>query len=196
MNQSRLKNLPFDPSKPLMDNVRRELIKIVENEFAAQATIFHSKAEEARERFLVKYRKENRFEALRRKADSLQRKRDRMMETFRQKEREREAAIDAEIATAWEEVFRLGIDENGLVSDRYGMKKEHREKMQSLRQRLAAIGEAVIPATNLKNKVIGRLLIATTTGEAMFILKEVLGNGVLPDIEVNQLKALPSPEKQ
>jgi len=43
---------------------------------------------------------------------------------------------------------------------------------------------------NLKNKIIARLLIATTTGEAMVILREVLGNGVLPTIKKDEYLAL------
>ena len=77
----------------------------------------------------------------------------------------------------------------------YGAKPTPRQRVAA--DRLKRLFEAVEknrPDQTLESKLVARLHLSTTVGEAVVILREVLGNGVLPAITVSELRALPAPQ--
>lgn len=77
------------------------------------------------------------------------------------------------------------MQENGqIIYNTY-----NNERAITARDRLNKLLDAVAmskPQT-YKNKIISRLWMSDNMGEAMVILREVLGNGVIPTLDKNQL---------
>lgn len=154
-----LETLPIKASTPLTEGSKTQLIKIIENEFKNQTTLFDAQLQEARTKFLDKYKKEVDFT--------------KKLATVKK--------LQAELHNAQVALNDTGLDENGKVQG-YG------KAGQAVFERMDESAKLIQPATNHKNKIITRMLMCSTYGEAMVIMNSVLGNGILPSMTTAQIE--------
>ena len=166
----RIEDLPVNPQAPLTGEVRTQLVKIIEAEFNAQSTVYNSKMQEEQDRILERHKRRlgfHRFmaelEALNDQAEALDRKKNALLLRFKD----------------------TPFEANGNFTQ-YNLTPVGTKEYNVIRAELDAVG--LKHPMNLKNKIITRLLIATTMGEALVILRQVLGNGLLPNITREQLQ--------
>lgn len=162
-----IEELPINPQAKLTSDIKSSLIKIIENEFNNQATVFDSKANKEREKIIDEHKKKVGFQKL---CDQIKR-------------------AEHELQLAKDRLSATGLNEDGGISGYgYGKRCEEGAKQgQQLLDKIEKIVSAIRPATNYKNKVITRMLTASNYGEAMVIMQSVLGNGVLPSMTLKQL---------
>lgn len=160
MDIAKIATMPVDLKRKVTQDDKAKFIKIVEEEFQSQATKFDSEVVAAKAKFLEDYRKQVGFAKLKREYDLLQLK----------------------ISAVTAKINDLGLDNRGDLN--------YSVAGTELRQKQDEIARRILPARNLKNKIVARLVMAGTHGEILVILQEVLGNGVLPKVSAVQARAL------
>jgi len=173
----RIEELPVRPEAPLTGDVRNHLVKIVEAEFNAQSTVYNAKMQEDQSRVLDSWKRKLGVDKIIAEENRI----DAQISVLEQrKEMNRNKLADIPFSVTGD----LGS---------YNLTPKATVIYNTIRAELDAVG--LKHPMNLKNKIITRLLIATTVGEALVILRQVLGNGVLPAMRREQL-ALPMHEKK
>ncbi len=166
-----IKDLKIDTAQKLTGEIKNRLAKIIEEEFVNRTTKFNSDLNEKKSKYLEVYRKKIGFSKLVKKIDSKQ----------------------AELDRAKSDLFNLGLDLNGEIKG-FGY-SEHNEvgekKAKEISSALVDIKNASQPVNTLRNKLLARLWVSSTMGEALVMLNEVLGNGILPTLTRNDFKQLP-----
>ncbi|KKU23308.1 MAG: hypothetical protein UX36_C0006G0004 [Microgenomates group bacterium GW2011_GWC1_46_15] len=160
-----LEKLPIKSESKLTSDIKQALIEIIENEFNTQATVFDAKANAEKERIIDEHKKKVGFTKL--------------VDSFRRAENE--------LRMAKKKVLATGLTMEGNVQG-YGYDDEGGKEGQKLMETIDKIVAGIKPATNYKNKVITRMLTASNYGEAMVIMRSVLGNGILPSLTLDEVK--------
>ena len=96
------------------------------------------------------------------------------------------------------EIFALGLSIAGkrekLYSSKNGMTneqfKQNNVNCDLIDRKTEKLNQLSVEINNLKNKIVARLLISQTIGEAAVIMREVLGNEILPTIKVSDMKLI------
>ena len=163
MNIAKIEDLKVNLTKKLNNETKKNLVKIIEEEFVGQSTQYNHQLEQHKEKIMDKYRKQVKFVKL---VENLNK-------------------ANFAIKQAKEAIENIGLQENGqIIYNTY-----NNERAITARDRLNKLLDAVAmskPQT-YKNKIISRLWMSDNMGEAMVILREVLGNGVIPTLDKNQL---------
>ena len=158
-----IENLPVDMKDKLGAVEKKELIKIVENEFNNKDTLYHEMKTHEREKVLEAYRKDVGFDKL-------------------IKEYEDAIAASERASTAMQD---LGLNRDGTAVTYWGSSKKSKGWIKL--ERLLKACEQASPTHQIKAKVISRLWLSNTKGEAVVIMRQVMGNGMLPTVTADQL---------
>ena len=168
----RIEELPVNPQAVLTGETKTRLVKIIEAEFEAQSTVYNSQIQEEQDKILARHKKRLGVDRFIKELEAI----DERVRLLKEKE-----------VKILEKMKELPFDRNNRFSE-YNLTPEGTKEYNTIKAELDAVG--LKHPMNLKNKIITRLLIATTVGEALVILRQVLGNGVLPSMTREQL-ALP-----
>ena len=158
MNELTIKTLPIELSGKLNNDLKNKLIILIENEISNRMHVDTQKFKEAEEKVIQQYKKENKVELLIERCEKLD---------------EEESIIKKRISD-------FGFDISGNKLTYLDDKNELKKKLDKLK----AVNSDII--TN-KNKIVTRLLLATTYGEAVVIMREILGNSLIPTLTQPQL---------
>ena len=163
-----IEKMPVDTGKTLTGEIKKQIVKIVETEFENKESIYHEKERLEREQILEGYKKEIGF--------------DKLLKSIK----------DAEdkLCQAEEKLKKAGLDDTGkpeqstqYINGRH-VTNYSAKKLDNL---LSAVAKNA-PSATLKAKLISRIWLASTYGEAMVILNQVLGNGIIPTLTKDQMK--------
>jgi len=172
----KIADLKVNVNAKLTQDEKKNLQNIINNEFANKESLFHQVQEREKEKILVKYRKDVGYEILKKDYDKAETK-TKIAE---------EAKAKAEFAIA-----QAGLDIDGDPADEsihdYRTDRELKNYNAIKLNRLIDTLEKNAPSENLRSKLLVRLQLATTKGEALVIMKEILGNGQLPEINPDQI---------
>jgi len=162
-----LSNLEVDVNARLTADVKKSLTAIIEQEFSNKDSLFRKMQQQEKDAVLKKYRKSVEFDKLIRKINSAR-------------------SVLAEAQKALEDV---GLDEGGEArsSSRYyngGYQTDYKAK--KLNDLLSAV-EQNAPSESIKSKLIARLQMATKMGEANAIMLQVLGNNIIPSLDIKAI---------
>ncbi|MDD5428762.1 MAG: hypothetical protein PHI58_05990 [Candidatus Omnitrophica bacterium] len=165
-----IEDLKFDSKATLSNDQKRALVHIVEEEFSNKRTLYSRVMAEKKEQLLDEYRHKVGYERLR--AD---------IETAKARLDQAKEALEA-----------VGLDEDGAIKiyQTYELKRiapSARKGYERVKNLMAAVEEDSSGQTK-KAKVIARLWLARTYAEACILLKDVLGNGLIPAIEKKELQ--------
>jgi uncharacterized protein YdiU (UPF0061 family) len=163
-----IQDLPVRHSKVLTNEIKKSLVKIIEDEFGNQATMFDAKIQEEKDKVMTAYKKRVGFDGL--------------VEQLEEAERNVER-VKAKLE-------KTGMNKSGELLTGWNVDEAARTSARKLQAELDKVTAAIKPAANLKNKIVSRLLIAENYGEAMVIMHNVLGNGVIPAIKKADLEKL------
>ena len=166
MNAVTIEKLKINPHRTLTGDSKRALVKIIEDEFHTQSTVYDSSAEAQRDKLLDQYRKGCGYTKLRADHD----KATAQELTAKSKAKEIENQINLKGLTV----------EGHRHSACYG--EETKPEMRIAIDKINVLFKTVedMAPRNLRNKVISRLWLADTCGEACVILQQVLGKGIIP----------------
>lgn len=170
-----IKDLPINTNGKLTGDARKNLAIIIENEFRNKESLYHQVKEQERNRIIEAYRKSVGYADMRKAYDKACAK----METYKR-----------EILKTQEAFSTVGLDSGGNIASGYWRDDQgitHSVvEVKELKEKLAVI-EKNAPSENLKSKLISRLWLATTIGEANEIMREILGNGVIPATDIKAI---------
>ena len=159
-NTAKIKDLTVKADANLTGDVKRGLIKIVREEFANQATVMNDETRAGRDKIIKFHKKAHGIDKLVAKFDK--------------------ASLEQE--RVHNELTKLGFDTQGGVRN-YGLPKDLEEALNKVNERMRK-------PLSLRNKIETRLLIASTVGEAVVIVREVMGNDILPNITKDDIKLI------
>lgn len=172
----KIKDLPIDAKGKLTKEVRDKLGYILVEEFNNRTTKLQQEKDETRAKALEQYKKENGYAALKAKYS-------RAVEATNLAEKKQKEARE-------ELALKLGLTVDGFklndVNYHFpgGTEKAARAKaaVEKLNKVLDAADAPSQAMTTMRNKLMARLQLATTIGEAVVILSEVMGNEILPSL--------------
>ena len=160
--------------------VIKNLVDVVNQEFSKQTTIYNAQNAEARDKILEQYKKSVGYDSLKK--------------TYDKAEQAKQLAED-KIKEAKYKINLKGLTISGNENTKnthYNTPTEKERQIDKAVDRVQKLLDVVNtqgPDT-IRNKIVSRLWVSTTVGEAMVILKAVLGNGIIPSLTVNEVKRL------
>ncbi len=164
-------DLQVDPKAKLSESMKTKLINIVVSEFSNQRTRYSLNEEAAKEKLLAAFRKNSGFEALKKKLIVVESE----IKMLSLKSQEIE-----------EQINDLGLSKDGSINHySRNLTPAREEAINKLRSDINALSS--MSAETVKNKIITRLILSTTMGEAMVIVHEVMGNNLIPTFTTKQL---------
>lgn len=180
--EATIEDLNVNANKKLTPMIIKNLVDVINQEFNRQQTLYNSKNEIERTNVLDSYKKEVGFDKLKKKYE---------------KHLAEKALADKRITDTQHEMWMLGLDKDGdkFNGSMFSLPYEERDNWRMYErainkvEKLLSTVEANGPE-NVRNKIISRLWLASTAGEAMVILKEVLGNGIIPTLSKNDVKQI------
>ena len=165
--EARIEDMAVDYSAKLTSDQRTKFIKLLETEMDNKRSLYQVQANKQDEDAIEQYRKQTGYYSLRTKLD----------------------AAKMHAGHLEEQINALGLSIDG-TRYQYGYSQSHDPKLLAAVKKLDGILEAVRknrPDASLESKIIARLLVATTVGEALVILKQVMGNGLLPSVPLTAI---------
>lgn len=174
MDIAKIKDLQIDMKAVLNQDQKRELVKLIEGEFSNKNTLYHQMREHEEAKIIEAYRKEVGFEKL---LSNIKKAEETLNRT--------KTKLDA-----------VGLDEHGGLHNFFGEPRTEEQWLQKkaaekLSKKIQAIQDNA-PSSSLRAKLITRMHLARTYGEAMVIMHEILGNDVLPAVSKQDVKLLTS----
>jgi len=168
--------LEIRPDAKITPMIIKNLVSVITDEFNRQRTIYNATAEKKKEEIMVQYRKGVGFDKLKKEYDKA--------------ELAKKKAVE-EMNNIEKTLKMKGLNVNGDKNNGYygGYNTTEELEYEKAEKKLNKLLRAVEDSgpDNIKNKIISRLWICTTVGEAMVILRQVLGNGIIPSLTVKQL---------
>jgi len=183
MNEATIQDLAINKDALLTPMVKANLVKVVEAEFDRQSTIYDGVADEKREKILNEYKESVGFDKLQKewlKAKDAHEKAKNTMDEVEKKMNYKGLGTDGE----QHHPYFYSNQWTNLNQEQRKIKKSC-EKIEHLLKTVEASGPQ-----NIKNKITARLWLSDTAGEAYVILREVLGNGIIPTLSKNDFKAI------
>jgi hypothetical protein len=173
-----IKDLPINTNGKLNGDAKKQLALIIEQEFHNKTSLYSVAIELEKEKIIEAYRKKMGFDTLKK---SLKKAEDN--EDLAKKKIE-----DAKLA-----IKKLGLTEDGTLGNIHESiyyRGEHitirNDDAIELRKKIDAL-EKNAPSQSFKSKLISRIWLATTIGEANEIMREVLGNGIIQATDVKSI---------
>lgn len=176
-NELTISTLPIQTAEKLTGDARTRLVRIVEQEFINKESLYHQIQEEEKNKVIAAYHKKVGFPKLLTVLEGLAAE---------------ESKIEERKKQIKEKIKALGLGEDGDPRKSQNFNREkgcyvtdyEAKELNTLLQTIENNG----PTQNLKNKLITRITLATTIGEANVIMHEVLGNGLIPALKIGDLK--------
>ena len=164
----RIQDLPVVTGAKITEVMRKHLLELLVRELAAKRSLLHVQFEQREREVIERYQKEVGYEGIQEQ-----------LIQHRASAKAKETALE-------QSILEMGLMEDGqpLNPAVYGYSKcspKVRKAAERVERLLKAIRENA-PDASFQTKLEARLLIAQTVGEAVVILREVMGNGVLPSI--------------
>ena len=159
-NIAKINDLPVDNKANLTADMKKGLIKIVREEFSNQATTMNDDTRAAKDKVVKAYRKSHGI--------------DKLVTSYRK--------ASEVCGRMHRELQALGFETNGDHKP-YGLPKD-------LEEALSKVNEKMRKPISLRNKIEARLLIASTVGDAVVILHQVMGNDILPSVTKEEIQLL------
>ena len=173
---SNLKDMGINTNGKITSDVRKQLMLIIEREFTNKESLYHQAQEREKRKIIEAYQKDVGYDGLKKALD-------------RAEAKKKEA--DDNINKAVKAIHDIGLDTAGQPdsTSEYDYKSMcHVSKPKAIKlAKLLEVCEKNAPSNNLKAKLITRLMLATTIGEANAIMFQVLGNGILQDTDVKSI---------
>ena len=171
MDIDKIADLKVNVNKRLNESEKKKLIEILNSEFNNQRTIYSQQIETQKEKVIADYCKSVGYDKLTKRLEK----------------------AEIELTQSKEAFEKAGLRTDGNLLDEYNISKISdaaiRDKIKTAHKAINAVNES--KAFSLQNKIITRLLLCETAGEALVIMREVLGNGVLPTLTQAQLEHKP-----
>jgi hypothetical protein len=183
MNQSTMatiQDLKFNASAKITPMVIKNLVDVINSEFERQRTIYDSNKSTAEEKVLEKYKTSigfNKLLSAYHKAEEAER-------SATKRKEEAELAINLKGLTTRGDVALEWCGYGTQTDDDIGKDRS----VAKLKNLLSTV--EIQEPDNLRNKIIARLWVCSTVGEAMVLLREVLGNGIIPTLSKSEVKAI------
>jgi len=174
--KTELMTLPVNINAKLTADVKKNLAQMIENIYRDKQSVFHAIAQEEKRKIIEAYKKSVNFDKLKKIIDKLE---------------VQQANLLKEKETKLQEMRNLGLQYNGEIGET-SIYDEGRQmwikvpEVAELKTKISAI-EANGPSNQYKNKLLTRLYLSTTIGEANSVMREVVGNGIIPMVNVNKL---------
>lgn len=160
-----IKGLKVNGQAKLLEGQKSRFIKIIEEEWNNHRTRHQMEEQALKQKVLNEYKETSGWNKMMKAYNVLEGKKD---------------ALDKKLQEMRDEMLnKTGLNLDGLPS--YMVKST--SEAHASHQRVANLLNNAIKSTDfgtLKNKIIARMLVCETVGEAMVIMRGVLGNGVIP----------------
>ena len=174
-----IKDLKINNNRKINFIEKKKFAEIIEAEFSNQRTIFDSQISEARDKMNDEYKKSIGYDKLQKKL----------------------SAAEYAVSEIKKEISSAGFDCYGKIMYSSSFSKEDRENHPEIYRRLKSLEDGIQALQdrkplNLQNKIVSRLWLTDTMGEVLVILNEVLGNGMLPRIQKDQLALMYKEEEK
>lgn len=169
-----IKDLPVNTNGKLTGDVKKVLIGIIEKEFTNKDSLYHQ-VQEAEERKIIEaYKASIGFPKL----EQAYKRAEKRVEDANKVLAEAGKAIEDNGLSLAGEPSQTHSYVNGVYTTNY--------TAVALHKKLSAIADNA-PSQNLKSKLLSRLMLSTTIGEANEIMREVLGNGIIPATDIKAI---------
>ncbi|GEM_PF-5847966 len=165
-----ISDLKFDSKATLSNDQKKAFVHIIEEEFSNKRTLYSRKLAEAKEQLLAKYREQVNYEKLRNDIETAK----------------------ARLEQAQEALKAVGLEEDGSIKfyANYELKRitpSARKGYERVMNLMEAVEEDADGQTK-KAKVIACIWLARTYADACIILKDVLGNNLIPSVKKEELQ--------
>ena len=184
MNNAKIEDLPVNPEQKTTPMVIKNLVDVINDEFGRQQTLYDAQAEQKRETILEQYKAQVGYEALKSAYD---------------KSHEAEQKAQKEKGEALKKLHMKGLNndgerhcQNGYYGSTYSTQNFEQRQIKKAQDKIDTLLKTVEASgpENVRGKIISRLWLSSTTGEAMVILREVLGNGIIPTLTKTDVKLI------
>ena len=180
MEHATIKDLVVDPTAKLTPSSIKALEGIINDEFDNKRTMIDAgneqKKEDIKEQYIKSVNAEAMIEKIKKQQDVVNLAQGKLTD-LEKKLHLKGINTNGEVMTSWY-AHQAGYTEYES--------REIGKKVDKVNKLLASVNDQDV--WSLKNKIIARLHLASTKGEAAVILREVLGNGIIPTFSVNQLQ--------
>jgi len=179
-----IKDLPLNTSGNLTSDAKKTLSLIIEKEFANKESLYHQAMEHEKELIIEAYCKSVGYEKLKADLEKLQKKSSEALE---------------EVSKAQDRILDCGLKIDGTPANDYeydhkAQRQKANPKAIELHEKLSVI-EKNAPSQTLKSKLISRMWLSTTIGEANEIMREILGNEIIPKTDLKAISFSPIAQK-
>jgi hypothetical protein len=174
---AQIKDLTVVTGAQLTGDVRKQLGIIIEAEFNNRVQSEGEMRKQQQEKALKQYRDSTNFAELKKGYGVISRKIE---------------ALESQLAALVRSMYGLGLDHDGDKICYFDSNKHPHEAQANIVKLNKLLQEATAESTELitlKNKIMARLQLSQTVGEAAVIMREVLGNGIIPSLDIKQLTA-------
>lgn len=164
MTVAKIEDLKLDHNAILNQDQKKAMVEIIEKEFSSKNTFYDEMRKREEEKIMDAYRKEVNFDKLIKDIEK----------------------AEAVLEKAKTQLELIGLSRDGSINNPYFSPKTEEEwqtkkAAEKIYRRLSAIAINA-PSYGLKAKIITRMQLARSYGEAMVIMHQVLGNGLLPSL--------------
>lgn len=162
-----LNDVKFDCNATLSNDQKKAFVKIIDDEFTRKSNINDCIIKEKKEQLISEYRKQVDF--------------DKLLADIKNAQNAVEAAKNA--------LARVGLGEDGDISsyNRDKMSLNARKGIQRISNLIEAV-EREYDVMTIKNKIIARIWLARTYAEAAILLKDTMGNEIIPSIKKKEIE--------
>lgn len=176
-NALTISTLPIRVNEKLTIDARARLTKIIETEFDNKESLYHQVKEDESKKVIAAYQKKVGFPKLLKQIEDIEAEERELSEKKTQVEQKmRLLGLDRTGSPRSENKWD---NEKGMYVKDYAAKE-----LNTLLNTIQKNG----PTQNLKSKLLTRITLATTIGEANVIMREVLGNGLIQSLNADDLK--------
>ena len=162
-----LKDLAVNVQAKLTADVKKSLTGIIEQEFCNKDSLFQKMRDAEKNKIITQYRKNVGFDKLLKKYN----------------------ACESALEEAKKGILAVGLDTSGEARSNnryYNGSHQVDYEAKKLNQLLEAV-ESNAPSQSIKSKLIARLQMSTTMGEANAIMLQVLGNSIIPNLDMKTI---------
>jgi len=166
-----VQNLPLEYKATLSNDQKKALVKLLEDEFKRRGNVNDAVIREKKHQLLEEYRKMVGYENL--------------VEGINNAKSALEQAKKA--------LERVGLSEDGEIARSYNngdwrnnLSPVARKGIKRVESLLEAV-EREFDVDTHRSKIIARLWLARTYGEAIVLLRDVMGNGIIPSVKLEDI---------
>ena len=184
MSNAKIEDLPVNPEQKTSPMIIKNLVDVVNQEFDRRQTLYDTESEMKKEEILNQYKKAVGFEGMKKEHDKAKG----IVEQAQKQVKEVEKKLNLK-----------GLDADGTRHN-VGSYHYNDQGYDNYEQRQLKLAESKIDKLlktvesngpeNIRNKIVSRLWMSSTIGEAMVILNTVLGNGIIPTLSRNDVKQI------